>query len=107
MNKRAIVDDVNDLFETALAMLVPGNTLASIEQSLVKYAESRLLKRGIDVRNEKGVGSGTVLHVHDLGHPVGTVIHDCDKLDGMHEPLKPGMVVALEPGIYLHPGVEG
>ena len=34
---------------------------------------------------------------HSLGHPIGMDVHDV----GFSRPLEPGMVVTLEPGIYL------
>jgi len=34
---------------------------------------------------------------HGLGHPIGMDVHDV----GISRPLEPGMVVTLEPGIYL------
>ncbi len=34
---------------------------------------------------------------HGLGHPIGMDVHDV----GINRPLEPGMVITLEPGIYL------
>jgi len=45
---------------------------------------------------------------HSLGHGIGRDIHEQPSLrkTGTSEPLKAGMVVTVEPGIYL-PGVGG
>lgn len=44
---------------------------------------------------------------HGLGHGVGMEVHECPVVGpGREEPLAPGMVFTVEPGIYL-PGVGG
>jgi Xaa-Pro aminopeptidase len=45
---------------------------------------------------------------HGLGHGIGRDIHELPTLRkvGVEEELRPGMIVTVEPGIYL-PGVGG
>ena len=40
---------------------------------------------------------------HDIGHYLGMDVHDCHLVDH-NTPLSPGMVITIEPGIYVHPG---
>lgn len=42
-------------------------------------------------------------YMHGLGHYLGLDVHDVGnyKIDGEDRPLKPGMVITVEPGIYI------
>ena len=41
--------------------------------------------------------------MHGLGHFLGLDVHDVGnyKIDGEDRPLKPGMVITVEPGVYI------
>ena len=48
---------------------------------------------------------------HGIGHGLGLEVHESPRMTGKHpplaaEPLKPGMVVTVEPGVYI-PGWGG
>jgi len=44
---------------------------------------------------------------HSTGHGVGLEIHEAPRVaKGQQEPLRPGMVITIEPGVYL-PGQWG
>ena len=48
-----------------------------------------------------------IFFTHSTGHGVGLDIHEAPKLAmGQKEPLLPGMVITIEPGVYL-PGKYG
>ena len=58
------------------------------------------------VRSHQGTEEG---YVHGLGHGVGLAVHEAPRLGGPAsntQTLEPGMVVTVEPGIYL-PGWGG
>jgi len=38
------------------------------------------------------------LFVHGIGHRLGLDVHDCPRVAG--QPLRPGDVITIEPGIY-------
>ena len=72
--------------EAAAEALKPGNTCADVDK-----AASKVLR-------EMGYGD---LVRHHTGHGIGLEGHEPPYLDhGNPEPLRPGMVVSLEPGIY-------
>lgn len=85
-------DELYDLSKRAAAaafeVLEPGRSLAEVDRA------------GHDVIRDAGYGD----HIrHGLGHGVGLEVHEgpslSEKADGS---LKSGMVVTLEPGIYIH-----
>ena len=78
---------------TAVETVVAAQKLA--ESALRPGASLRDLDRAVrGFLAEKGCGRMP----HALGHHVGLAVHDTIPLD---EPFRPGMVVTIEPGIYL------
>lgn len=78
--------------EQAIAAIRPGMTGHDVD----RVAREIIAKAGF------GANFG-----HGLGHGIGLDIHEGPRLAaGQHLPLRPGMVVTVEPGIYL-PGWGG
>ena len=89
---RKIYDVVLEAQRRALAALRPGMTGREADAVARQYIE------------EAGYGEN---FGHGLGHAVGIEIHEDPRLSLTGETiLRPGMVVTVEPGIYL-PGVGG
>lgn len=78
--------------EKAIAAIAPGKTTGEIDQ----VARDHITRAGFGKQFS-----------HGLGHGVGLDIHEAPGLrPGRKERLQPGMVVTVEPGIYLR-GVGG
>ena len=80
----------------ALEALKPGMTFckAGDGRSLQKIAMDYINSHGQD-QHGKRLGQ---YFIHGLGHPIGLDVHDPGEYC---KPLEPGMVVTIEPGIYI------
>jgi len=79
----------------ALAALKPGMTFArGGAKSLQDIAYNYLNTHGTD-KEGKPLGR---YFIHGLGHHIGLEVHD---VGDPYRPLEPGMVVTMEPGIYI------
>ncbi|MGB9825806.1 MAG: M24 family metallopeptidase [Desulfofundulus sp.] len=90
--QKALYDLVLTAQERALALAGPGVAAASVDAAA----------REVIARAGYGEYFG-----HSLGHGVGLEIHEAPHLSSSStEELQPGMVVTIEPGVYL-PGLGG
>jgi Xaa-Pro aminopeptidase len=79
----------------ALAMVRPGNTLcAKGDRSAYKASYEYINSHGKDLHG-KSLGQ---YYIHGLGHHIGLDVHDPGEYCVA---LQPGMVVTIEPGIYI------
>ncbi len=83
---RALVDVTKGALEKAIEQAVPGNRVGDVSWAIQQHVESR----GFSV-------------VHDfVGHGIGRHLHEAPQVPnfgepGMGMPLRPGMVIAIEP----------
>ncbi len=73
--------------EAAIRLIRPGAKFAEVEQAAVR------------VINEAGYGA---FLPHGVSHGIGLDVHD----GGIGAELKPGMVITMEPGIYIPEGAS-
>ena len=97
----------------AIAMAVPGNRWNDPHEAAVRVLTNGLARLGI----LPGGKSAVVRHIkdekykpfymHRTGHWLGMDVHDVGeyKLDGKWRILEPGMVLTVEPGLYIPDGV--
>jgi Xaa-Pro aminopeptidase len=93
--QREIYEIVLAAQNAALAAAKPGMTLAREgANSLHKIAADYIASHGKD-REGRSLKD---YFIHGLGHHLGLNVHD---VGGNARPLEPGMVITLEPGIYI------
>ncbi|HEX3378086.1 MAG TPA: Xaa-Pro peptidase family protein [Candidatus Acidoferrales bacterium] len=93
--QREIYEIVLGAQNAALEALKPGMTLGgAASTSLQKIAMDYIDSHGKD---KEGHSLGRY-YIHGLSHHVGLDVHDSS---GPSRPLEPGMVITIEPGIYI------
>jgi Xaa-Pro aminopeptidase len=93
--QREIYEIVLGAQNAALAVLKPGMTLGGpASTSLQKIAMDYINSHGKD---KEGHSLGRY-YIHGLSHHIGLDVHDPS---GPSRPLEPGMVITVEPGIYI------
>jgi len=93
--QREIYDIVLGAQNAAIAAIKPGmNFCHDDKNSLFKIAHNYINTHGKDLHG-KSLGQ---YFIHGLGHGIGLDVHDPTE---NCKPLRPGMVVTIEPGIYI------
>ncbi len=91
--ERELYEIVLGAQKAALAATKPGARMSGEGNTLNKIARDYIDSHGKDLHGEK-LGK---YFTHGLGHPVGIDVHDVN----YPGPLEAGMVITLEPGIYI------
>jgi Xaa-Pro aminopeptidase len=93
--QREIYEIVLGAQNAAMAMLKPGVDLCKKgDHSAHKVSYDYINSHGKDLHG-KSLGQ---YYIHGLGHHIGLDVHDPGEYC---QPLQPGMVVTMEPGIYI------
>ena len=110
--QRAIYEVVLDAHEAALAAVVPGNSWSEPHEAAVRAVTKGLKKIGL----LEGAVSSLIrtrayqkFFMHRTGHWLGMDVHDVGdyKIADQWRVLEPGMVLTVEPGVYIPPGTRG
>lgn len=97
---------VLDAQQAALQLLEPGATIEQANEASIRVITQGLLELGIlkgtladNLKNK----TYRAYYMHGLSHWLGLDVHDVGdyKIDGVDRPLAPGMVITVEPGIYI------
>jgi Xaa-Pro aminopeptidase len=95
----------------AFEVIKPNNTIKQASDAAIAVITQGL----IDLDILKGELADNIeqqtyreFYMHGLSHWLGLDVHDVGnyKIDGQDRPLKPGMVLTVEPGIYIAPDAD-
>ena len=92
----AVYDAVYRASQKAIAMARPGHLWKELHETAEKSLGDDLLKLGLITQNTPE--QVKLYFPHGIGHPIGLQVHDVFRAV---RPLEPGMVIAIEPGIYV------
>ena len=110
--QRLIYELVLRAQHAGIACVKPGAAWDSIQQAVVEVLTQGLVELGllhgavdalIDAHAYKP------FYMHSAGHWLGLDVHDAGAytVDGSWRVLEPGMVLTVEPGLYISKGAEG
>jgi Xaa-Pro aminopeptidase len=104
--QRALYELVLAAQEAAVAAVRPGNTAEAVHDTAVRVLVEGLLELGLLSGSVEGVieqGAFRHLYMHRTGHWLGLDVHDVGAYRLGEHPvaLEPGMVLTVEPGLYV------
>jgi Xaa-Pro aminopeptidase len=101
--QRTVYNACLHLHDYAKNLLKPGISIVDYTEKVGEEATQQFLKIGLlkktDVKNEDPANRAYRKYLyHGISHHLGIDVHD---LGTRTEPIKPGMVFTVEPGIYI------
>ena len=109
--QKALYDLVLGAQKKGIDQVKPGNPWHEIQETMVHHltdglVQLRILKGDVDSLIEQQAYRD--FYMHSSGHWLGLDVHDCGayRLKNVWRELEPGMVLTVEPGIYIKPGQD-
>ncbi len=92
--QRQIYDIVLAAQRNVLEIMVPGTPFAELNKKCIAYMTKALKEIGLIERDE----DVSKYYYHGVSHHLGLDVHD---ISDRTKPLQPGMVLTVEPGLYI------
>ena len=110
--QRAVYEVVLEANRAAIAKVKPGNNWNEPHNAAVRVVTQGLVKLGLlkgRVPSLEKDGAYRKFFMHRTGHWLGMDVHDVGdyKIGEEWRVLEPGMVLTIEPGIYIAPNLRG
>lgn len=108
--QRAIYDIVLSSLHKALELFRPGTSIREVNDHVVRIMVSGLVKLGVmkgDVDTLIAEQAHRQFYMHGLSHWLGLDVHDVGFYGNDRDRiLEPGMVITIEPGLYIAPDAD-
>ena len=106
--QRAIYALVLKAQKACIELARPGVLWEAVHEKSIEVLTEGLIELGLlkgSLESEIQSGGYREFYMHRIGHWLGMDVHDVGdyKVDGDWRPLEPGMVMTVEPGIYIAP----
>jgi Xaa-Pro aminopeptidase len=110
--QRAVYEVVLEANLQAIQTLKPGVSVGKPHEVATRVLTEGLVELGLlkgKVADLIAEGRQKQFFMHGTGHWLGLDVHDVGryKLDGDYRRFEPGMVMTVEPGLYIAPGTRG
>lgn len=105
----ALYDVVSEAQRAAIAAAKPGNSVETVHRAAVEVLVAGMVDLGLMKGKPGRLLRGTVwrrFYPHRTSHWLGLDVHDVGayvEQDGSPRLLRPGMVLTVEPGLYVQP----
>jgi Xaa-Pro aminopeptidase len=108
---RAVYDAVLDAQAASIAAVRPGATLKDVHDTSVRRLTENLIELGVvsgDLDTAIQSEAFKPYYMHQTSHWLGLDVHDVGAytVEGRPRPLEPGMVLTVEPGLYIAPDAD-
>ncbi|MGQ0619085.1 MAG: Xaa-Pro aminopeptidase [Panacagrimonas sp.] len=110
--QKAVYEVVLEAQKAALRQMKPGVSSGKPHEAATKALTAGMVELGLLkgrpaqlIKDEKH----RQFYMHGTGHWLGMDVHDVGryKIGDKHRPFEPGMVMTVEPGLYIAPGTPG
>ena len=110
--QKAVYEVVLEAQKAALRQMRPGLSSAKPHEAATRVLTEGMVELGL----LKGQPAKLIeqqkhrqFYMHGTGHWLGMDVHDVGryKLNNRSRPFEPGMVMTVEPGLYIAPGTQG
>jgi len=109
--QREIYELVLETQVSCVNMAQPGVTMEELKSHSIRMLTEGMVRLGLLKGETEELIKGEKykqFYMHGLGHYLGMDVHDVGRyqIDGQPRKLEPGMVITVEPGVYIAPGTK-